>query len=174
MSKPIVHTKKPLPLDWSRMTGIESAVHHSDIFVREHDKLRMKLIVFKTVSGMREFWARGLKIGDLGSKCRGAVHSLTLDVIDFSKSGKETEHTRVDPVFFCVMGLALKWATQEVITHESVHAAFDYDFRHPKVRWPGSDEGDPAYERICYPAGIIAWKVADVVNRLLDENGYER
>ena len=73
----------------------------------------------------------------------------------------------VDRRYFAAMGLARGHLGMEIITHESVHAAFAYAKRTgTKNIWTRAVDGLDE-ELVCYPAGNIARRVVT----LLDDSG---
>lgn len=126
----------------------------------------MKLLVFKNNRDLRNFWKKALGKGDLGTGCRGAVNGLASEVIQFREDGSESRFMEVDPRFFCVMGLVVTHLGMEIITHEAVHAGFNYAKRvKRRDLWHGAKDLDE--EEVCYPSG----RIASGVNKLLRESG---
>lgn len=159
--------EESFPAVWrTAYKGCEKAVYEGDIKIRT---LRMKLLVFKTKKDMREFWhnAEPTKYtGKLGD-CVGVVSSLCCEVEGFADADDEFDpkpHMEVDGRYFAVMALLVGHLGMEVITHESVHAAFAYAKRlRTRSPWtPVLDDLDE--EAVCYPAGRIARLVVQSLN----------
>ena len=106
--------------------------------------------------------------GDLGPQCLGAVNGLGYERVDFTE-GQQRSTLVCDPRYFAVMGLVLGHLNMEIVTHESVHAAFAYARRHRKDLW--CDPGELEEEAVCYPAGIIAKRINAWLH---DEGLYEQ
>ena len=101
--------------------GIVSA---ADIFVTGGARLRLKAVVFERQSDLRHFWRTCSVASELRPKCLGAVNGLGYERIDVA-GGRERSTLVCDPRYFAIMGWC--WATNmEIVTHESVHAAFAY------------------------------------------------
>lgn len=153
------HSKHPLPHDWSCLPGVEKALFQADAPVKEHGRLRAKLIVFRTKKDLHRFWKHGLGYSGwgegLGRTCVGAVNALChrhMAIVN----GKSTQTwIEVDPRYFCVIGLCADWLSARVVTHECVHAGFAYAAR-TGHRNSWSPASDMAEEAICYPAGELA------------------
>lgn len=159
------HTKTPLPKKWSKLHGADKALFIGHVSVSSGSRLLMKLLVFKNNKDLRSFWTKTLGKEDLGRKCRGVVNGLACEVIKFNKE-KESIHIEVDPTFFCVMGLLVTHLGMEIITHESIHAGFNYAKRvNRRNLFHNSLELDE--EEVCYPSG----RIASGVNKLLRESG---
>jgi len=134
--------------------GIVSA---ADIFVTGGARLRLKAIVFERQRDLVHFWKHVLGRPDLGPKCLGAVNSLGYELISVLPDGRERSTLMCDPRYFAVMGLVLGHLNMEIVTHESVHAAFAYARRQRRDLW--CSPGDLEEEAVCYPAGIIAKRI---------------
>lgn len=152
--------------DHPKARGVISA---ADIYVTRGARLRLKAVVFERQADLRHFWRHVLgRNGDLGPQCLGAVNGLGYERVDFTE-GQQRSTLVCDPRYFAVMGLVLGHLNMEIVTHESVHAAFAYARRHRKDLW--CDPGDLEEEAVCYPAGIIAKRI----NAWLHDGGlYER
>ena len=145
--------------------GIVSA---ADIFVTGGARLRLKAVVFERQADLRHFWKHVLGRDTLGPKCLGAVNGLGYERIDIA-GGRERSTLVCDPRYFAIMGLVLGHLNMEIVTHESVHAAFAYARRHRKDLW--CDPGELEEEAVCYPAGIIAKRINAWLH---EEDLYER
>jgi hypothetical protein len=161
------HSKKPLPLSWQRLKGVNKALLEGYVMVRGVRGLRAKVLVFKNNKDLCDFWKGINKNEYLGKNCLGVVNALGYELTHFPKKGQKQKpaHLVVDKNFFCVIGLIVTSLGMEIITHECVHAAYAYAKRVKRNLWLGSHDLDE--ENICYPAGIIA----SGVNKLLRENG---
>lgn len=166
-----------LPANWAGLPGAVRALGIWDVRVTPRSRLRLKVLVFRTQLDMRRFWSMGLgrhrqRLGP----CLGAVNLLVTDRID-QETGRVVERM-VDGRYFAVMGLVLRHCCQEVVTHESVHAAIGYAARSTRA-WPSGpdhetgkrgvglrDPGESANEAVCYAAGRIAERVAWIVRSL--------
>jgi hypothetical protein len=160
----VVHSKNPLPRDWSGMPGMKPALLQADISVLRSSRLRMKLVVFRTMGDMRRWWG-GMGSGGLGSGCLGFVNALAYEEHMVDDDGSESmRRMTVDPRYFAVMGLTKGNLDAEIMAHEAAHAGFAYAKR-VKLRnlWAGSRENDE--EDVAYPAGIIAGKVVKVLRK---------
>lgn len=140
-----------------------------NIAITPHGRLRLKLLLFRNSRELMLFWKKGLN-RDLGSivkkdyKAQGVVSAMMYDVESYRNAGKVQKWAEVDPNYFAVMGLCLTDLSMEIITHESVHAAYAYEKRHRGQFWVNKDELDE--EHIAYPAG----RIAAAVNRVLYRN----
>lgn len=167
-------SKSSFPTVWrAAYKGCEKAVYEGDIKIAS---LRMKLLVFKTKKDMREFWhnAEPTKNGGGIKGALGVVDSLQFTVMDFTKGqeGDPTPYLEVDKRYFAVMGLLVGYLGMEIVTHESVHAAFAYAGRMQSRSIWKLDEDDLEEEAVCYPAGLIARRVVSALNNAgLYENG---
>lgn len=155
--------KKGLPLSSRRLPGGDRILHEDNIRIDDRCPLLLKVLAFKTRGDLRRFWKRGLGRGSLGVGCPAATQTMNTTVSE-AATGR-TKYIEVDPRFFCVVGFAMNAKPgTEVITHESVHAAFAFYMRVlDELFWPGSDE--VWEEFICYPTGRIA---AAIVKSLRD------
>lgn len=138
----------------------------ADIFVTGRARLRLKVVVFESTKWLRHFWKEVLgRQDDLGRTCRGAVNGLAYEQISFKPGQPERSTMMVDPRYYAIMGLVKGHLNMEIITHESVHAAFAYARRHHRNMWAG--QNDLEEENVCYPAGRIARQI----NIFLHEEG---
>lgn len=154
---------KPMPRLWSGHPAARGLIGEADLspLASRGGKLRAKLLVFDRASNLRRFWREGLKRGDLGRYCKGAVNGL------YSEAWRADGVKRLyaDPRYFCVIGLVQTHLSMTVISHEAVHAGFCYEKRvRRNVFGPAADFDE---ERIAYPAGYIA----AAINRYLDRKG---
>ena len=161
----VVHLSPGLPRRISTHPKARGIVSAADIFVTGGARLRLKAVVFKRQSDLVHFWKHVLGRPHLGSKCLGAVNALGFEQINMSADGRERSTLVCDSRYFAIMGLVLGHLNMEIVTHESVHAAFAYARRQRKDLWVSS--GDLEEEAVCYPAGIIAKRV----NAWLHEEG---
>jgi hypothetical protein len=156
-----------LPRDWSTMAGSENLLFQTDIAVSPASTLRAKTLLFENLDGMNRFWRLALERPPLSKDTMAVCNPLTVEV-HFSKvKGKPQRQPelRVDPRYFCVIGLVNEHLSREFIVHESVHAAFAYSRRvRGKHRW--FDDDKDGEERICYPAGRIA---SDIIGALREK-----
>lgn len=156
-----------LPHNCAGLPGADRALGIWDVRVTPRSRLHLKVLVFRTQRDLRRFWRIGL--GKYLGPCLGAVNLLVEDRIDL-KDGRVVERI-VDARYFAVMGLVLRHCCQEVVTHESVHAAIGYAARSTRA-WPSGmdrearkrgvglrDPGESANEAVCYAAGRIADRV---------------
>jgi hypothetical protein len=161
--------KKGLPRNWGGAAGdrmFEADISLIDMAGKLRSKLKLKLMVFKNGAQMRAFYDRFLRDkvgGGLGRWTRGFVNALAVERFLVQPDGRETNHElNCDPRYFAMMGLTKGNLGMEVITHESVHAAFAYAKRvRTRDMFHGAVDHDE--ESVCYPAGMIA---AEVVRRL--------
>jgi hypothetical protein len=161
----VERSSTPLPRNWSGLPGAGCALLRADVQVTRASRLRMKLLLFRSQGDLAGFWRRALGSQSVGRCCRGAVHYLQYEKRKIDRRGRETQRRMVvDPVYFCVMGLVEGNLGMEVITHESVHAAFAYYRRvRRRVDWPDADALED--ENICYPAGRIAKRVVWILRK---------
>jgi hypothetical protein len=155
--------KKPLPRVWAKNPAAAGFILEADIGVG-HGKLKAKLIVFKNRGCLRAFW-RGLYNncgGELGYRCLGAVSGLYCEVLSFKKGVEQKPYLKVDPRYFCVIGLIIGKLSMEVISHEAVHAAFAYVKRKSRSPWDVHAKRHDE-EAVAYPAG----RIAAAINRAL-------
>lgn len=141
--------------------GIVSA---ADIKVTGSGRLRLKVVVFENKKSLRHFWAEVLgSRNDLGRTCCGAVNGLAYEVITIRPGKPERTTMMVDPRYFAIMGLVKGHLGMEIVTHESVHAAFAYARRHARNMWIDSDRLEE--ENVCYPAGRIARSINNFLRK---------
>lgn len=147
----------PLPRVWRRKRNCR-AIFECDLAPSHRSRLRLKVLVFKTIRDMHHFWDKGMFKSHPGKKCLGIVNTLGYHQTDFSKGGPPEGTNRrhyVDPRYFAVMGLSVTALSVEYTTHEIVHAAFAYANRvgRSAAIAPALDNDE---ELICYPAGRMA------------------
>lgn len=159
------HTYPGLPKSIRSHPKARGIVSAADIFVTGRARLRLKAVVFKRQADLVHFWKHVLGQPHLGPKCLGAVNGLGYEQITVRAGGRERSTLVCDPRYFAIMGLVLGHLNMEIVTHESVHAAFAYARRQRKDLWVSP--GDLEEEAVCYPAGIIAKRV----NAWLHEEG---
>ena len=151
-----------LPRKWLSIAS--GAICEFDIAVTS-GPLRAKVLVFKDQKTLYGFWNKKLGKGGLGHRTRGAVNTLMRETMRIHEDGSESENVlHFDRRYFCVMGFVKKWLSMEIVTHESVHAAFCYARRMTRRPWASFREFDE--EDICYPAGIIARKINNKLHNL--------
>jgi hypothetical protein len=159
----VVCNKRALPRVWARAYDKEKTLLlEKDI---RFNSLYLKLLVFPSRKAFHNFWDRchptavGGKIGS----ALGAVGSMQCESRSFKK-GRSI--MGVDRRYFAVMGLVRGCLGMEIVTHESVHAAYSYAKRvGPRNPWApvvGTDGLDE--ELVCYPAGRIARLVVNALN----------
>lgn len=155
------HTVRPLPRQWEAMAKDYGLLGELDIRVRQGSRLWAKALMFDSNRNLQRFWRDRLDRGELGRSTKGVVTQLRETVIPHV--GRP--HIRVDARYFCIIGLIAGHCGMEILTHESVHAAFAYykRIRGRTTLWPGSDENEE--EDVCYPAGRIATALADWCHR---------
>lgn len=150
----IVHLKRGLPRNWSRHPAARGVVGEFDIRLRRHSRLRAKVMVFARVADLRAFWSAALGKSGLGRGVRGVVSPLMRTTINIRKGVQQPEYIEADPNYFCAIGLTHRHLTMEIISHESVHAAFSYQRRVKRSPWAKLHDFDE--EHVAYPAGVIA------------------
>lgn len=159
----LIHAKKSLPRRWVGHPAAKGIVFEKDIAITPRARLRLKLLVFSRTQDLRRFWKAGLRRGDLGRGCLGAVSCLGSSVFRFTpKHPDGLEHIEADRRYFAVVGLCLGHLGMEIITHESVHAAFAFAKRSQRTPWEAHAKSFDE-ESICYPAG----RIASLINRAL-------
>lgn len=167
----IVCAKEALPHSWNAAyPGGETILFERDIKL---NSLYMKLLVFKNPKMLRRFW-RGVgclsKGGILTQNTLAAVAPLTSSVYNYDKTQWPDPYLEVDRRYFSAMCLSRGHIGVGIITHESVHVAFNYsDRRGSRGPWTKEAGGDRE-ELVCYPAGEIARLV---VNALYDAGFYK-
>jgi len=126
-------------------------------------RLALKVVVFDRQKWLPHFWRVVLGRPHLGARTLGAVNALAHETIDI-RSGRPDRSTMwVDPRYFAIMGLVRGHLSMEIVTHESVHAAFCYAKRCKGNQWAEYTDFDE--EEIAYPAG----RIARAVNALLHD-----
>lgn len=161
----VEHLRPGLPRTISTHPRARGIVSAADIFVTGGARLRLKAVVFKRQADLRHFWRHVLgRRDDLGPKCLGAVNGLGYERINIA-NGRQRSTLVCDPNYFAIMGLVLGHLNMEIVTHESVHAAFAYARRHRKDLW--CDPGELEEEAVCYPAG----RIAERINTWLHDEG---
>jgi hypothetical protein len=161
----VVCTKEALPHRW------KDAYHADASLLLERDlpvgSLFLKLLVFKDPKSLRRFWKRAAPLaagGPLPKSTLGVVAKLSYTVCDYDKSQWPEPYMETDRRYFAAMCLVMGHLGIGVITHESVHAAFNHAARLGTRRgpWAKEAEGD-SEELVCYPAGQIARLVTDAL-----------
>ena len=172
----VICAKEPFPRCWKEAyAGCDKALLEKDIKL---GTLYLKLLVFKNRKELRAFWdaAEPTKNGGgVGGDTLAVVDALQCECQNFAKAGDESEPRsvmEVDKRYFAAMGLVRGYLGMEIVTHESVHAAFAYAKRlGPKTPWAKAVNGLDE-EAVCYPAGRIARLVVTALNDagLYDDN----
>lgn len=155
--------KKPLPRTWATHPAAQGVLLEKDIGTG-FGRLRAKLLVFKNRSALKNFWRSGVG-SKLHGQVQGAVNGLYEEVIQVQPRGSKKPDTsclRVDPRYFCVIGLTRGFLSMEIISHEAVHAAFAFTKRKTRSPWD-CHARDFDEEAIAYPAG----RIAAAINRTL-------
>ena len=144
----VVRFKKSLPKNWSTHPRIKV---DSEFDVRL-GSLYAKVLIFKNSKDLHGWWKCKIKSHYLPKgDTLGAVNGLFYESIP--QKGKP--YLQVDPRYFCVIALTKNNLTMEVITHESVHAAYCFIKRKSRTPWAKlAKENDE--EEVAYPAGRIA------------------
>lgn len=158
-----IRTRKIIRARYPRSTP--GLVVQGDIWVRPRGP-RAKVLVFDSSKTLAQFSRDHLQ-GGVDKHSLGMVCDLGRHVIRVGKDGSETEHWLCDSQYFCLIGLVEGHLGTEVITHESVHAAFAWCRRVKKNPWD-RHAVDLEEELVCYPAGRIARRVII----FLDQNGF--
>jgi hypothetical protein len=157
---------RPLPSDWSTLSGSEGIVFSGDVRVSSRSRLRAKILVFRDLADLQRFWRLGLGHRKPPEDTVQAVVNGLTSIITFHSpkgSPKIPPVWQIDPVYFCVAGFVLGNLNMNCITHESVHAAYAYARRVAgRKSWP--DKEDPE-EHVCYPAGRIAAAINQLFHR---------
>lgn len=164
---PLTMVAEPLPLRMFDPHALPYGIlAEGNLRVHPRGRLRAKLFVFETPAKLRAFWREEMGI-NLGRTCLGAVTQLREVVYDppgKMRNGEwigrgEPVSQRVDPRFFCVIGLAVgEHLRMEILCHESVHAGFAYYQRTQRMEWNIGD-GSLDEEWIAYPTGAIAREI---------------
>lgn len=172
----VVCNKEPFPRCWKEAyAGCDKALVEMDIRL---GTLYLKVLVFRTRTDLRKFWNNAeptKRGGDLGAGVCGAVGAMQCESQSYADADDEMDPKpvmEVDKRYFAVMGLLRGYLGMEVVTHESVHAAFAYAKRlGPKTPWAKAVDGLDE-EAVCYPAGRIARLVVTALNDagLYDDN----
>jgi hypothetical protein len=146
------HSKRPLPLVWSKHPAAKGLVLERDIAVSPRSRLRAKLLVFNGVRSMRKFWR--VAMNESIHNAAGVVRDVRIDCEQHSKDGKVRKWTEVDERYFAIVALAKGKLHCEIVCHESVHAGFSYSQRLRRSGlWP--HDHDNMEEKVCYPTGRI-------------------
>lgn len=145
-----------LPREFSRLRAA-GLVAEFDVSPHPHGRLKAKVLVFKTMKALHQFWKGKLGQPHLSFGCVGVVSSLMKEIYG-------TGLVECDPRYFCVMGLCLKDLSMEVITHESAHAGFAYYRRLGRNMF--GEASEPLEEGIAYPVGRIAAEINRFCYRL--------
>lgn len=140
--------------------GIKSA---ADITI--HGRLTLKVVVFEKQRDMVHFWTEVLGKPHLGRRTLGAVNALSHEIITITPGKPDRSTLWVDPRYFAIMGLVHGHLNMEIVTHESVHAAFCYAKRCKRTPWAHHAEFDE--EEVAYPAG----RIARALNAYLHDEG---
>lgn len=159
----IVRKKTNLPNSWSDLPSLKDVKLEANIRLGS-SKLLCKVLVFKNQTQLRRFW-RDLRNETIPRECRAISCPLMVEVVGVMQTWIE-----VDPAFFEIICLSVTDLDSEVIVHEAVHAAFAYHNRVKRKKiWPDVDE--QMEECICYPAGLIAASINDMLHKhkLYDE-----
>jgi hypothetical protein len=154
--------KKLLRRDWSRHPAAKGLLLEHDIGVG-HGRLRAKLLVFRNCTALRRFWRDALGRPDLGRCCRGAVNGMFIEVHEYRKRQPVRTYLECDPRYFCVIGLVRGYLSMEIISHEAVHAGFNYAKRKSRTPWDEQAQHMDE-EAICYPSGRIAAEINRVIH----------
>lgn len=162
-----VPSKRPLPRCWKRHPAAKGLVAETDIRVHRRGRLAAKLLVFDGKKSLRKFWRAAVHADDLGPECYGVVNAFGRE--RWPEGERDRAVLEGDARYFCLVGLCLGGLSMEVVTHEAVHAAFNYEKRVKRNLFGPAADFDE--ERIAYPAGIIA----AAINRFLHSEGlYEK
>lgn len=147
--------RAPLPRCWKRHRRCR-ALFECDLAPSPFSRLRLKVLVFRTLLDLYRFWDHG--VSPTRHNYQGIVAGLGVYRINYQKGGPPagTNHRfEADPRYFAVMGLCVKHLGSEVTTHEIVHAAFAYAERVGKKHAIAPARSNDS-EAICYPAGRLA------------------
>lgn len=154
-----------LPRDWKAIPKHGALIKHAADLRAPYlgTRLRLKLLVFRDVADLRQFWKKAMGRGELGRRVIGCVNDLRATVYgkpDYTKPVR----VEVDARYYAVLALVAGRGTNvEVVAHEAVHAAYAFDRRLGKRnRFIDPNQGE---ECIAYPAGHIT---AAVVKWLRD------
>lgn len=147
-----VKLRKPLPRSWMAHPYGKGIVVEGEVKPSHGSRLAAKVLVFRNHRSLDAFWRRAL--GREAGNCVAIVSDLHEHVISF-KDGVEREWIEADPNYFCIMCFAIGGINSEIVTHESVHAAFSYVKRQPRSPYAKMAIHNKE-EEICYPAGRIA------------------
>jgi hypothetical protein len=159
--------RTPLPRCFQGHPEGKGIVAECDIGMRNR-RLYAKFLLFKNKASLRRFWARALAKDQLGKDCLGAVNGLAEEILVYEKGKQVDRYLRVDPRYFCVIGMVQGHTSMEIICHGAAHAGFAYAKRRRGDHWVDATELDE--EKVCYPTGMIAAGI----NRFLHDNGLYR
>lgn len=133
-----------------------------DVSLTRGSKLFCKVLLFLTKKDMEAFWKNVLRM-PLSGKSQGCVHFLGYEVRCPIEGRLRMEG---DARYYCVMGLLCNYLTPEIISHESVHAAYCYHKRVRRNLFATVEDMDE--EHIAYPTG----RICEQVTRALKQKGY--
>lgn len=162
-----IRTCKVIPRVCSAKLRGVGLVAERDFTITKGSRLFAKVLVFKDMASLIAGWYKLFynlfsgESGNLGKVCYGAVNDISEERRPFSRRGEEREY-RVDPNYFCVMGLVQGHLTAEVVAHECMHAGFAYARRKGRrnVFLTKSVAYEECEEKVCYPAGRLTLKIA--------------
>ena len=158
------HDPNAVRRDFATHPEARGIVAEFDVRPCRRGDLYAKVLVFKTNRDMGHFYRIVLGIrGRLARDVAGVVVKTGVEVRDRQGPGYRSQWV-ADARYFCVMGLVHRELGQEVLTHESVHAAMNYVDRVGRNTF--GRHGEAEHERLTYPAGRIASGIAKRLTKL--------
>ena len=148
------YTKTPIPVSFTSSNfRIRKRVwKEKDFYPLPRGRLSAKVLVFHEPKDLHWFWKDILGRFDLGKGCLAAVHALSIHGERYHKpTDSFIPFFRVDPRYFCLVGLLKNHLTLEILAHESVHVGYAYSKRIRRNMF--TRKGDLDEEEVAYPAG---------------------
>lgn len=166
----IKYRRKGIPKRLNRIPGgVPGLVTACDIIFAK-DAPRAKVAIFRNRAAMRQFYHKTLPryrnavgISDrIDGRCSGLVSKLEILSEKYDASGNTVEECiERDRRYFCIVLLAERYLTAEILAHEAVHVGFAWDRR--TAGESKYSDPDNAEENVCYPAGIFLNEVLSFI-----------
>ena len=163
----VKHSKTPFPKKVSGFPFAGPVLLDADFTVTNKGRVYVKLLVFPNQTALQRFWNKsGLfdNSGKLERDSVGVAHPLEVRREIYTKGQQEpVTLLEVDPRYCAVIGLCAGYLSMNIVTHESVHAAFCFAARSSRMStWALTPNSVPD-ETIAYPAGQIASKITGLL-----------
>ncbi len=161
------HHPTQMRRDFRNHPAAQGLVAEFDVRPHRRGTLHAKVLIFTSTRNLAHFYRHVLGIRTRFKGGTGGVVGAVVQTGSLAGYGDPKRPTLLwvaDRRYFCLMGFTRGYLGQDVLTHESVHAAQRYVQR-VKINTYGPD-GDPQAERLAYPAGKIANGIARNLNRL--------